>query len=95
MDQILFDETEETRTRYLGFILEGNRYDFALNYSGHFFGKTLVTCLQSNRSALLDSRDTDHPEYIAATFGLKEEEAQHLAHFLRELLGDAMPENQY
>ncbi|BCJ87199.1 DUF3055 domain-containing protein [Effusibacillus dendaii] len=95
MDQILFDEVETTRTRHLGFITGGKRYDFSLTNTEHFYGKTIVTCLQSNRSALLDRDDMDNIDYLAKFYNLSLEDAQHLSNFLRESLTDPVRHEQY
>ncbi|MFC4766872.1 DUF3055 domain-containing protein [Effusibacillus consociatus] len=95
MDQILFDEVETTRTRHIGFITGGKRFDFTLTNSEHFYGKTIVTCLQSNRSALLDSHDIENIEYLAKFFNLTQEDAQYLSNFLKLPLTDSLRHDQY
>lgn len=95
MDQILFDESESTRTRHVGFITEGKRFDFTLTYSGLFYGKTITTCLQSNKSALLDGHDIENLDYLGKMFNLTAEDAKHLANFLKVPLGDPVRNDQY
>lgn len=95
MDQILFDEVETTRTRHIGFITGGTRFDFTLTNSDHFFGKTIVTCLQSNRSALLDSDDIENIDYLAKCFKLTHEDAKHLSNFLKVPLTNSTRAEQY
>lgn len=95
MDEILFDEVENSRTRHIGFITGGTRFDFTLTSSNHFFGKTIVNCLQSNRSALLDADDMHNIEYLAKLFKLSEEDARHLSNFLEHFLHDRVKNEQY
>ncbi len=95
VDEILFDEVETTRTRHIGFITGGKRFDFTLTNSEHFYGKTIVTCLQSNRSALLDGDDVENIDYLANWFKLSLEDAQHLSNFLKESLTDPVRHQQY
>lgn len=95
MDQILFDESESTRTRHIGFITEGKRFDFTLTYSDLFYGKTIVTCLQSNNSALLDGHDVENLDYLGKMFNLTAEDAMHLSNFLKVPLGDPVRNEQY
>ncbi|GIM45382.1 hypothetical protein DNHGIG_09310 [Collibacillus ludicampi] len=95
MEQILFDHEETTRTRHVGFIKGGRRFDFTLTYSQHFLGKTIVTCLQTGRSALLDIHDIHIPDILSSKFGLNDEEARHLAGFLETPLSDRMIHTQY
>ncbi len=51
----MYDDTEDTRTRFVGFIGESKRFDLALTSSTRFYGKTLVHDIQNGRSALLDA----------------------------------------
>lgn len=95
MDLVLFDESESTQTRFVGFVTEGNRYDFTVTYSQHFWGKAIVTCLQSHRSALLDGHDAHNVEYLSSKFNLSSEEAVHLSAFLQTMLDDQLHHDQY
>lgn len=95
MDQVLFDEVETTRTRHIGFITEGRRFDFTLTYSDLFCGKTMVTCLQSNKSALLDGHDVDNLDYLGKTYNLNSIDTGHLANFLKVPLSDPSLNEQY
>ncbi|WP_018131656.1 DUF3055 domain-containing protein [Effusibacillus pohliae] len=95
MEQILFDHQETTHTRHVGFVAGGTRFDFVLIHSQHFFGKTIVTCLQSNRSALLDTHDVNIVDELAGLFNLQREDALHLADFLKVPLSDRLLRSEY
>lgn len=95
MEQILFDELEATRTRHIGFISGGKRFDFMLTYSDQFLGKTVVLCLQSKRGDLLDSNDVRDIELLSRKFALSPEEAAHLSDALQPLICDAYIRPQY
>lgn len=81
----MYDEQEQTQTRFIGFV--GNqRWDLAITTTQHFFGKSLVTNLQNNRTGIIgkDDLEEDKLPLLAQTFGLAdEEETEELAEFLR------------
>ncbi|ASS75979.1 hypothetical protein CIG75_14090 [Tumebacillus algifaecis] len=80
----MYDQQEETVTRFVGFV--GNhRWDLAITQTQHFYGKCLVINIQSGRSAILNKEDLeeDKRHILAAQFGLTdEEETDELAEFL-------------
>lgn len=78
----LYDETEQTRTRYVSFVGKYHRFDLAIVRTDHFYGKSLVISLQNGRSAIIGQDDLEEEGYIAQAFGLSEEEAQELTEFL-------------
>ncbi|EGL83012.1 hypothetical protein CathTA2_1455 [Caldalkalibacillus thermarum TA2.A1] len=83
---MLYDETEETKTRYVGFIGEHKRYDLALTQTDRFYGKTLVIDIQSGRSAIIGPDDLEEEGYLAHAFNLTEDEAVELHRFLSEII---------
>ena len=60
----LYDEDENVKVRFVGFTTERTRYDFGIVYTNLFFGKPLVVCMQTGRSALLDPSDLADKEYL-------------------------------
>jgi hypothetical protein len=80
----MYDEQEETMTRYVGFV--GNhRWDLAITETKHFYGKSLVINIQSGRCAILNREDLEEEKrhLLAEQFGLQtEEEVEELAEFL-------------
>ncbi|MFC4766778.1 DUF3055 domain-containing protein [Effusibacillus consociatus] len=80
---VMYDEIEKTETRYVGFVGEHARFDLMLTTTAHFYGKKVVTCLQTNRTAILNQKDAANLMYLAEAFALKsEEEAEELSEFL-------------
>lgn len=81
----MYDDMEETTTRFVGFV--GNqRWDLAITKTAHFYGKTLVACIQSGRVGIIGSDDLEEDKLplLGQTFGLNDEEdVQELAEFLR------------
>lgn len=78
----LYDEIEQTRTRYVGFIGNTRRFDLAIIQTDKYYGKVLVLDLQSNRFAIIGTDDLQAPGYLEHNFNLNEEEAEELRQFL-------------
>jgi hypothetical protein len=82
----LYDDTEESRTRFVSFMGEHQRFDLAIISSSRYYGKQLVLDVQSNRFAIIGSDDLDEPGYLEHAYKLAEEEAEELRSFLHELM---------
>jgi len=84
----LSDSTEDTSTRYLTFISPNmHRFDLAVTSTNRFYGKKLVTDLQSGTTAILGPDDLEEDGYIAHIFKLEEEAAQDLIQLLYLVVG--------
>lgn len=83
----LYDETEDTTTRFVSFIGETNRFDLAITMTDRFYGKRLVLDLQSSTYAVLGADDLEAPGYLEQAFKLSAEEAEELRQFLYEAIG--------
>ncbi|WP_124726651.1 DUF3055 domain-containing protein [Staphylospora marina] len=81
----LYDETENTKTRYVSFAGEEGRYDLAIITTDRFYGKALVLDLQSNRFAIIGTDDLDEPGYLEHVYRLPEPAADELRQFLHTL----------
>jgi hypothetical protein len=82
----LYDETENTRTRFVAFIGETRRFDLAVMSSDHFYGKKIVIDIQSGRSAIIGDDDLEEPGYLEHAYGISEEEAGELKEFLYQVV---------
>ncbi|MGZ9587050.1 DUF3055 domain-containing protein [Paenibacillus marinisediminis] len=71
MYQNLYEVSEQANVNFIGWAAEQGRYDFALIYSNHFIGKTLVVCMQTGRSTLLCEDDLK-PELLMKSFQLND-----------------------
>jgi hypothetical protein len=81
----LYDDTEETRTRFISFV--GNqRFDLAIVKSARYYGKQLVLDLQGSRFAIIGPDDLEEEGYIEHAFQLNEEDAEELKSFLAEIV---------
>jgi hypothetical protein len=82
------DSTEETTTRFVTFIAPSyKRFDLAITTTNRFYGKKLVTDLQTGRTAIIGQDDLEEEGYLEYTFKLSEEEAADLNQFLSLVVG--------
>lgn len=82
----LYDEVEDTKTRFVSFTGKSLRYDLAIVQSTKFYGKVLVLDMQSSRFAIIGPDDLEEPGYLEYVFNKTEEEAVDLREYLTELL---------
>ncbi|RBP05433.1 DUF3055 domain-containing protein [Rossellomorea aquimaris] len=82
----LYDDTENTKTRFVSFMGENQRYDLAITQTDRYYGKSLVLDLQGSRFAIVGKDDLDEPGYVESVFKLTEEEADELRDFLGEII---------
>ncbi|MCF6138543.1 DUF3055 domain-containing protein [Pseudalkalibacillus berkeleyi] len=80
----LYDDSEETKTRFVSFMGENQRFDLAITKTDRHYGKPLVLDIQGGRFAIIGRDDIDEPGYIEHVFSLNEEDAQELREFLAE-----------
>lgn len=81
----LYDVSERAHVHFIGYASEIARYDFAIVYTDSFFGKPLVICMQTGKSALLCENDLNNLEYLQRVFSISgRTEAEELAIFLRQ-----------
>ncbi|TYP69807.1 DUF3055 domain-containing protein [Paenibacillus methanolicus] len=82
------DMTEETSTRFTTFITPSlKRFDLAVTSTNRFYGKKLVTDLQSGKTAIIGPDDLEEEGYLEYTFKISEEEAAELSQFLYLIVG--------
>ncbi|KMZ44494.1 MULTISPECIES: DUF3055 domain-containing protein [Bacillales] len=78
----LYDEAEDTRTRFVSFTGEATRFDLAITTTNRFYGKALVINIQNGRSAIIGQDDLEEEGYLEFAFNLNESEAEELKAFL-------------
>jgi hypothetical protein len=84
----LYDHAEETKTRFVCFVGDSlHRFDLAVTSTNRFYGKKLVTDLQTGRTAVIGPDDLDEEGYLEHAYKLTEEEANELRSFLTEVIG--------
>ncbi|MBA4547599.1 DUF3055 domain-containing protein [Thermoactinomyces intermedius] len=83
----LYDEAEQAKVRFVGFISDNGRYDYGIVYTNMFFGKPLVVCMQTGRSSLLSLEDAENLDYLQRIFHLRSmDEAREVSIFLKSCL---------
>lgn len=86
IDFYLYDDTEDTQTRFVSFVGEHGRYDLAIIKSGRYFGKSLVLNTQGNKFGIIGPDDLDEEGYIAHILGLDDDEAGEVEGFLNQII---------
>lgn len=82
-DALLYDETEQTSTRFVGYAGDSGRYDVAITSTAHFYGKRLVFIIQSGRTAIMNDEDAANVGYVMDIFNVTDEEqGEELSEFL-------------
>lgn len=82
----LYDDVEETKTRFVSFMAESTRFDLAITTTNRFYGKKLVINIQNGRSALIGHDDLKEEGYLEFAFNLSESEAEELHSFLETII---------
>lgn len=82
----LYDDKEETNTRFVSFVGETQRFDLAIIQSARFYGKQLLLDLQGSRFAIVGPDDLEEEGYLEHIFQFTEEEASELRDFLYETI---------
>ncbi|MGM0902731.1 MAG: DUF3055 domain-containing protein [Bacillota bacterium] len=80
----LYDDLVNTKTRFVSFMGENQRFDLAIIQSDRYYGKNIVLDIQGSRYAIIGPDDLDEEGYLEYAFNLSEEDAEELRSFLRE-----------
>lgn len=81
----LYDEPEDTKTRFVSFMGEATRFDLAITTTNRFYGKMIVINIQNGRSAIIGTDDLEEEGYLEFAFNLNEKEAEELKAFLETI----------
>ncbi|WP_026673554.1 DUF3055 domain-containing protein [Alkalihalobacterium bogoriense] len=82
----LYDDTEQTKTRFISFMGENQRFDLAITSTTKHYGKHLVLDMLSHRFAIIGQDDLEEPGYLEHIYKLSEEDAAELRSFLYEII---------
>jgi hypothetical protein len=82
----LYDDTESTKTRFVSFVGENQRFDLAIVQSDRHYGKPLVLDMQGSRFAIIGPDDLQEEGYLEYAFQLNENDAEELRSFLYEII---------
>jgi hypothetical protein len=96
MFEPLYDMTESSNVNFVGCASESSRFDFAIVYTSHFFGKPLVVCMQTGRSAPLSADDLKDSDLLRSRFLVTDDRtAEEVAAVLRSRLPTLELQDQY
>ncbi|MFJ7728118.1 SAV0927 family protein [Neobacillus sp. NPDC097160] len=93
--EILSEEKENQLLHYFCLISNNHRYDLTIGYSNHFYGKAMVTSIQSGKMVLLCQEDTDTDDYWADYLGIEKEDIPEFQEFFRLVLQTRPFQEQY
>jgi len=82
----LYDDTEDTKTRFVSFVGENQRFDLAIIQTSRHYGKPLILDMQGNRFAIIGPDDLQEEGYLEFAFQLSEKDAEELRTFLAEVV---------
>ena len=82
----LYDDTENTKMRFVSFLGESSRFDLAIVSSERYYGKQLVLDIQGGRFAIIGPDDLEEEGYLEHAFQLSKEEADELSSFLTQII---------
>ncbi len=82
----LYDETADTKTRFVSFMGTNHRFDLAIMQTDRYYGKSIVLDIQSGRFAIIGSDDLNEEGYLEHAYNLNEEDGEELREFLREVV---------
>lgn len=82
----LYDDIENTKTRFVSFVGENQRFDLAIVQSDRHYGKQLVLDMQGSRFAIIGPDDLKEEGYLEYAFQLNEQDAEELRSFLYEMM---------
>jgi hypothetical protein len=71
---IISEKSEKQLLQYFCLISNNHRYDLAIAYSENFFGKAMVTSIQTGKMILLCQEDTDYQDHWAERLGIEKED---------------------
>ncbi|OZU88574.1 cytoplasmic protein [Virgibacillus indicus] len=84
--EFLKDETKTTKVRYISFMGEYHRYDFAFMEHEEDPAKIIVLFLQKNRLAVIGKHSLNEPGNIEHNLHVSEIEAGEIRRFFREII---------
>jgi hypothetical protein len=82
----LYDDIENTKTRFVSFVGENQRFDLAIVQSDRHYGKSLVLDMQGSRFAIIGQDDLQEEGYLEYVFQLNEKDAEELRSYLHEII---------
>ncbi|WP_066258377.1 SAV0927 family protein [Neobacillus drentensis] len=92
---ILTEQKEQQLLHYFCLISNNHRYDLTIGYSEQFFGKAMVTSIQSGKMVLLCQEDTLSDHHWAERLGIEKEDIPEFQEFFSLVLQTRPFQEQY
>lgn len=92
---IISEMSGQQLMHYFCLISNNHRYDLTIGYSEHFFGKAMVTSIQTGKMVLLCQEDTFSADHWAESLGIQEEDIPEFQEFFGLILQTGPFEEQY
>ncbi|MEH6953194.1 SAV0927 family protein [Neobacillus drentensis] len=92
---ILTEQKEQQLLHYFCLISNNHRYDLTIGYSEQFFGKAMVTSIQSGKMVLLCQEDTLSDQHWAERLGIEREDIPEFQEFFSLVLQTRPFQEQY
>ncbi|WP_285766136.1 SAV0927 family protein [Peribacillus sp. SI8-4] len=92
---ILLENKENQAIHHYCLLSNHHRYDVTIVYTSQFFGKAMVTSLQSGRMILLCAEDIPSEQYWVRTLGIEQEDISESQDFLKLVLQSPFNYEQY
>lgn len=93
---ILSEKTEQQLLQFFCLLSEHHCYDLMIGYTNQFYGKAVVTSIQSGKMVLLCQEDINNPEYWTEKLEIAKEDIKDFQEFFRKVLQiGTFPEHHY
>lgn len=92
---ILTEQKEQQLLHYFCLISNNHRYDLTIGYTEQFFGKAMVTSIQSGKMVLLCQEDTLSDHHWAERLGIEREDIPEFQEFFSLVLQTRPFQEQY
>lgn len=93
--EIISEINEKQFVHYYCILTQNHRYDLTITYTNHFFGKAMVTSIQTGRMVLLCSEDILIEENWVLPLQINEEDISEFQDFLQIVLQLPVLQEQY
>ncbi|WP_042353804.1 SAV0927 family protein [Bacillus rubiinfantis] len=93
--EIVAEQVERQPVHYFCLLSPHHRYDLTIGYSEHFFGKAMVTSMQTGKMMLLCQEDMLDDHIWAEKLGIEAEDVLEFQDFFRFVLQRSPFQEQY
>lgn len=92
---MISEQSDHQLIKYFCLLSPNHRYDLTIGYSNHFYGKAMVTSIQTGRMVLLCQEDIYSEEYWTKGLGIEQEDIPEFQQFFMSVLQSGVFSEQY